>query len=149
MVWLPAVRAEVLKLAIPPESVPVPIGLPPSRNITVPVGVPEPGATAVTVAVRVTASPKTEGLTDEVTVVVLAARPVAHAENCEVSLVLWSVAVAVMACPAGVAVTVALNAAFPEPLVVAVTEPTNVSPWPKPPGAQDELSKNSIRKFRL
>jgi hypothetical protein len=38
----------------------------PSLKVTVLVGVPEPGATAVTVAVKVTAWPKTEGLTEEV-----------------------------------------------------------------------------------
>jgi hypothetical protein len=39
--------------------------------VTVPVGVPEPGATALTVAVNVTLCPKTDGLTDDVTVVEL------------------------------------------------------------------------------
>jgi len=54
---------------MPPLSVPVPIGLPPSRKVTVPVGVPAPGATGETVAVNVTDWPKIEGFTDEVTVV--------------------------------------------------------------------------------
>lgn len=49
----------------------MPIGLPPSRNVTVPVGVPDPGATGETVAVNVTDCPKTDGFTDEVTVVVV------------------------------------------------------------------------------
>src|SRR5947199_387231 len=40
-------------------------------NVTVPVGVPAPGATAATVAVKVTAWPDADGLADEVTVVVL------------------------------------------------------------------------------
>src|ERR1043165_10274794 len=37
----------------------------PSLNVTVPVGVPEPGETAVTVAVKVTDWPKTEGFCEE------------------------------------------------------------------------------------
>ena len=65
----PAARAEVVNVATPPLSVPEPIGLPPSRNVTDPVGVPVPGATAVTVAVNVTDWPKTEGFSDEVTAV--------------------------------------------------------------------------------
>ena len=71
--WFPADRAEVVKVAMPPLSVPVPIGLPPSRNVTVPVGVPVPGATGETVAVKVTDWPKTEGFADEVTAVVVSA----------------------------------------------------------------------------
>ena len=51
---MPAVRAEVVNVATPPLSVPPPIELPPSRNVTLPVGVPTPGATAETVAVKVT-----------------------------------------------------------------------------------------------
>ncbi len=66
---MPTARAEVVNVATPPLSVPVPMGLPPSRNVTVPVGVPAPGATAETVAVKVTDWPKTDGWTDEVTVV--------------------------------------------------------------------------------
>ena len=42
-------------------------------KVTAPVGVPLPGATALTVAVKVTDSPKTEGLADEVTLLVVAA----------------------------------------------------------------------------
>jgi len=41
--------------------------------MTVPVGVPVPGAVAVTVAVKVTDCPKTEGLTEELTAVVVLA----------------------------------------------------------------------------
>lgn len=73
MVWLPGARADVVKVAIPPLSVPVPIGLPPSKKVTVPVGVPDPGATGETVAVKVTDCPKTGRLNDEVTVVVVLA----------------------------------------------------------------------------
>jgi len=51
---LPGASANAVNVAIPPLSVPVPIGLPPSRNVTVPVGVPDPGATGEIVAVNVT-----------------------------------------------------------------------------------------------
>src|SRR4051794_37481470 len=73
MVWLPASRADVLKVAVPPLSVPVPRELDPSLKVTDPVGVPAPGATAPTVAVKVTDWPKVEGLgAAESAVVVLA-----------------------------------------------------------------------------
>jgi len=48
---VPTASALVVKVATPPESVPVPMAVPLSRKVTVPVGVPLPGATAVTVAV--------------------------------------------------------------------------------------------------
>jgi hypothetical protein len=44
---------------------------PASRKLIVPVGVPDAGAVTVTVAVYVTLWPETEGLTDEVTTVVV------------------------------------------------------------------------------
>ena len=43
----------------------------PCVKVTVPVGVPAPGATAATVAVKVTTCPKTEGLAVELTVVLV------------------------------------------------------------------------------
>ena len=52
---------------MPPLSVPVPSVAVPSRKVTVPVGVPAPGAFALTVAVKVTLWPNTEGLVAEVT----------------------------------------------------------------------------------
>jgi len=58
--------------AVPLDNVPVPRVTVPSRNVTVPVGV----ATVVlptTVAVKVTGWPKTDGLADEVTLVVVLA----------------------------------------------------------------------------
>jgi hypothetical protein len=64
MLWLPALSAEVVIVACPPDRVPVPIGEPPSRNVTVPVGVPDPGATALTVAVKVTDCPDTDGFAE-------------------------------------------------------------------------------------
>lgn len=46
---------------------------PPSLSVTVPVAVPEPGRTAATVTVKVTAVVLTAGLFDELTTVVLEA----------------------------------------------------------------------------
>ena len=71
MLWLPAVSAEVVKVATPPLSVPGPSVLAPSLKVTVPVGVPAPGGTAVTVAVKVTDWPKVDGLLLETTTVVV------------------------------------------------------------------------------
>ena len=51
----------------------VPIVVVPSRNVTVPVGVPVAGGTGATVAVNVTDWPKTDGLGDDVRVVVVVA----------------------------------------------------------------------------
>jgi hypothetical protein len=73
MLWEPALNDEVLNVAVPPLSVPVPKVAVPSLNVTVPVGVPAPGDTGATVAVNVTGWPKTEGLAEEVTLVVVAA----------------------------------------------------------------------------
>jgi len=70
---LPADRADVANVATPSLSVPVPMGLPPSRKVTVPVGIPAPGATGDTVAVKVTDCPRTEAFADEVNAVVLPA----------------------------------------------------------------------------
>ena len=53
--------------------VPVPIVVAPSVNVAMPVGVPVPGETAVTVAVNVTAWPKTDGVPEVVSVVRLLA----------------------------------------------------------------------------
>ncbi len=50
-----------------------PNGILPLKNDTVPVGVPAPGAFADTVAVKVTDWPKTDGLADDVTTVVVSA----------------------------------------------------------------------------
>ena len=63
----------MLKVAWPELRVFVPIGVAPSLNVTVPVGVPVPGAVAITVAVKVTDWPKTEGLTEEITTAVVLA----------------------------------------------------------------------------
>jgi len=66
---------DVVTLATPDESVPVPSDVDPLVNCTVPVGVPDPGLTAPTVAVIVTGCPKTGDAGDEVTVVLVDACP--------------------------------------------------------------------------
>src|ERR1700674_2513113 len=73
MLWLATDRLEVVKEAWPAFSVAVPSVAAPSMNVTVPVGVPEPGAFAVTVAVKVAACPNTAGLADAASAVALAA----------------------------------------------------------------------------
>jgi hypothetical protein len=67
-VWLPGVKVEVLDCAVPPTNVTgAPALLPSITNWTVPVGVPDPGAAAVTVAVKVTVCPFADGFCDDVT----------------------------------------------------------------------------------
>src|SRR5262245_41246724 len=70
MLWLATARAEVVSVPMPPVSVAVPRLVAPPRRVAVPDGVPAPGATALTVAVNVTDWPNTDGLTDDVTMVV-------------------------------------------------------------------------------
>ena len=60
----------MLKVAVLPESVPVPIEVVPSMKATVPVGVP---AAEVTVAVKVTCCPNTDGFADDATTVTVLA----------------------------------------------------------------------------
>ena len=55
------------------DSVPLPITVVPSRKLTVPAGVPAPGLTTAIVAVKVVDCPKTDGLTDDVRLVVVLA----------------------------------------------------------------------------
>jgi hypothetical protein len=63
---LPATSDEVDNVAVPPVNVAVPNVVAESKNVTVPLGVPVP---AVTVAVKVTDWPNTDGLSELVTVV--------------------------------------------------------------------------------
>ena len=73
MVWLPAASDEVVKVAVPLLfNVAVPSWAAPSENVTVPVGVPVPGGTGLTVAVKVTDCPTTDGFADDDTAVVVA-----------------------------------------------------------------------------
>jgi hypothetical protein len=60
------------KVAVPDVRVPVPMMVEPFLKVTVPVAVPAPGETALTVAVKVTDSPNTEGVVEANVVVVLA-----------------------------------------------------------------------------
>jgi hypothetical protein len=69
IVWLPGERAVVDNVATPlafSVTGPVPRVVVPSRKVTVPVGVPVAGATAVTVAVKVTDWPSDDGFKLEV-----------------------------------------------------------------------------------
>ena len=75
MAWPPAAAKLVANVALPPApTATVPRITLPSLNVTVPVGVPRPGATAATVAVKVTAWPVTAGLTDEARATAVVAR---------------------------------------------------------------------------
>jgi hypothetical protein len=69
----PTASVLVVNVAIPPDNVPVPNVTVPSRNVTVPEGLPAPGATTVTVAVKVTLCPTIDGFRDEVMLVVVLA----------------------------------------------------------------------------
>jgi hypothetical protein len=69
MEWLPTDREEVLKDALPLLRVALPREVAPSLKVTLPVGVPV--VLELTVAVKVTDWPDTEGLTDEITPVVV------------------------------------------------------------------------------
>src|SRR5262249_56921785 len=70
----PATAKLVVNVAVPPApTATVPRITLPSWKVTVPVGVVAPGATAATVAVKVTAWPVTAGLTDDRRATVVAA----------------------------------------------------------------------------
>src|SRR6058998_3627851 len=70
--WEPTASVLVTNVAWPePFRVPVPRVLEPSLKVTVPVGVPAPGLFAVTVAVKVTGCPDTDGWSEEVRPVVV------------------------------------------------------------------------------
>src|SRR5712691_8943118 len=92
------------------------MGLPPSRKVTIPVGVPTAGGTPVTVAVKVTGCPKTDGFCEEVTVVVVL--PFATVIT----------AVEVLPVPAVVSVTVTLLLTVPAPVPCTVTETVQLAP---------------------
>src|SRR5690349_10404224 len=70
-----AARVEVVQVARPlPSSVPLPSVAEPSLKVTVPAGTPLPGAVTATAAVNVTCWLYTEGLEEELTAVLVAAR---------------------------------------------------------------------------
>ena len=68
--WMPAARAEVVRLAVPPDRDTVPRVVPPSEKMTLPVGagIPPPLAVVVTVAVSVKGCPKTGVVVEGATV---------------------------------------------------------------------------------
>ena len=71
---MPTDNADVLSVAVPPESDALPSSVTPSKNCTEPVAIPAPGATAATVAVIATDWPARLGFGALATdVVVLAA----------------------------------------------------------------------------
>ena len=71
--WLPLFKFEIERVACPDAfKVLEPSDLLPSLKVTGPVGIAVPGALATTVAVKVTSWPLFDGLSDEVTVVVVA-----------------------------------------------------------------------------
>jgi len=71
---VPAVSAEVANVAAPPPfRDPAPSTVAPSKKVTVPVGVPVPGAITVTVAVKFTVPPATEGFTSALSTVAVEA----------------------------------------------------------------------------
>ena len=67
MLWLPVLRLLVLKLALPFVKDKTSKDVCPSSKLTVPVGVFELTTAGVTVAVKVTCSPNTEGLGNDFT----------------------------------------------------------------------------------
>src|SRR5262249_43954840 len=85
IVWVPGGRSFTVTEAVPPLSVGVPRVFPvvASTKVTVPVGVPLPGALAVTVAVIVTAWPKSAVLGPATTVVVASLLTVSAVEASE------------------------------------------------------------------
>jgi len=74
MAWPPTESEGVENVAVPPLRFALPLmGTPLSLKITLPVGVPVPGFTAATVAVNITHWPKTDGLADALTDIVVLA----------------------------------------------------------------------------
>ena len=69
MLCRPSANVELVYVAAPELSVNVPSVVLPSSKVSMPVGVPAPGLIGVTVPVKLTDWPYTEGLTDEVSVV--------------------------------------------------------------------------------
>ena len=75
MLCEPTLSADVLMLALPPDSVAVPSEVRPSKNCTLPVAVPEPGAFTATLAEIVVDCPNTVGFGVLLAVVVVLAWP--------------------------------------------------------------------------
>src|SRR5262249_48067281 len=161
--WVVTGGKEVVNAALPvASSVPVPKGVVPSLNVTVPVGTPVPGDTVVTVAVKVTDWPNTDGLTEEATEEVVEAwltvcvRGMALfaarlALPLKLPLVVWlrtAIEVVVYrALPVASRATVvrmvapSLNVTVPVgiPPPVAVTVAVKVTDWPNTDGLTEEV----------
>ncbi len=73
MLCVATLRALDVKLAFPALTGTVASGVVPSLKVTLPLGLPAPGAPTLTVAVNVTACPNTDGLAEELRVVLVAA----------------------------------------------------------------------------
>jgi hypothetical protein len=78
-----AVSAEVVNVALPALTVPVPIVVPPSLKATVPLGVPP--KVVVTFAVKVTDWPNVEGFNDELRNVAVGPLPTVKLSGTEVA----------------------------------------------------------------
>ncbi len=165
--WVPAARLDVENVAVPPLSVPEPIVVPPSLKVTEPVGVPLPGGlTAVTVAVKVTELPETEGLTDESSAVLVESWSISCVTVFDVEVrkfesppytpvMEWGVPATVrddvenvatppVSVPEPMVVApslkVTLPVGVPVPGLVAVTVAVKVTDWPDADGLSDESS---------
>ena len=66
---MPMISVEVVNVAPPPLSAEVPSTVVPSRNVTVPVGVPV--VDELTVAVKVTDCPRSEGFAEDIRTVLV------------------------------------------------------------------------------
>src|SRR5579872_153561 len=165
MEWLPRLKLEVESVAWPEDKVLEPSDLVPSLKVTLPVGTAVPGALATTVAVKVTDWPWVDGLSDEVTELVVPSLFtvwVRTEEVLPVKLVLPP-STAVMECDPTVRVEVVkvalpLPSRVPVPKVelpflkvtvplgtplpgaVAVTGAVKVTGWLKTDGLADELT---------
>ena len=71
--WAATESEDVVSVAVLPLRALVARGMPPSLKVTVPVGVPLPGEVTLTVAVKVTDWPDTDGFAEDATVVVVLA----------------------------------------------------------------------------
>ena len=67
----PTARLLMAKVAWPELKLRLPKVVAPSLKLTAPVGVPAPGETALTVTVKVTDCPKTDGFAEELTVLLV------------------------------------------------------------------------------
>ena len=164
MMWLETDSDEIANVARPELSAPVPKVVAPSLNVTVPVGVTKPD-TCVTAAVNVTDWPNTEGLTDELTVVValplltvcvksVDVLPVKFPSPLYVAATVWRPVLnpdtsnvpmpeALMATGAWATLStlnVNVPVRVPAPGATTLTVPVNVTDWPNNEGLIDELT---------